>query len=81
MIEENKIITLDNNDKYLIITKTTLNNNEFFVGIKIINEKYHNEFKIFTSKTKNSEIYVEEIQDNNLIKLIVDNFILEKTIN
>ena len=73
---KNKIVTLDNEEKYLILEKEKIDDKEFLIGIKIINDKYFNEFKFFMENKKNDETYLEEIKDENLIKVIVDSYIL-----
>lgn len=76
MIQENKIITLENKDKYLTITKVLIDNKEFVIGIKLVDEKYINEFKFFAEIKKNDEIFLEEITDEALIKIIANSYIL-----
>ena len=76
MINENKIVTLENNEKYLILNKEIIDKKEFIIGIKIENEKYTNEFKFFIESKKNEEVLLEEIQDEELIKVIVNSYIL-----
>ena len=76
MIKENKIITLENDEKYLIIAKENIDQNEFVIGIKIVEDKYVNEFKYFIETKKHDEIFLEEITDENIIKIIVDSYVL-----
>ncbi len=73
----NKIVVLDNDDKYLIILNEKINNNSFLVGVKIVNEKYTNDFKLFLEKKKDNDIFLEEIEDEDLLKVIVNSFLLK----
>ena len=76
MIEENKIVTLDNNDRYLILGRETIDTTSFLIGIKIVENKYINDFKLFAETKKNEDVYLEEIQDQELIKTVVNSYIL-----
>ena len=76
MIEENKIVTLDNNDQYLILGRETIDTTSFLIGIKIVENKYINDFKLFAETKKNEDVYLEEIQDQELIKTVVNSYIL-----
>jgi len=71
------IVTLDNGDKYLLLLKNTLDNKTFFVGVKMILDKYTNEFKVFLEKQKDEEIFFEEINDEELLKTLVNDYILD----
>lgn len=72
----NKLITLENNEKYLIILKETIDKDEFLVGVKIVDEKYTNEFKIFLEKNDKEDKFLEEIKDEELLKVVVNNYLL-----
>jgi len=73
-----KIITLDNDSKYLILLENTLDNKKFVIGVKIISDKYTNDFKLFLEKKKDDSSIFEEIQDEELLKVIVNSYILDK---
>lgn len=72
----NKMITLENNEKYLIILKETIDKDEFLVGVKIVDEKYTNEFKLFLEKNDKEDKILEEIKDEELLKVVVNNYLL-----
>lgn len=72
-----KLITLDSGEKYLIILKETIDKDGFLVGVKIVNEKYTNEFKLFLEKQDKEEVYLEEIKDEELLKVVVNNYLLK----
>lgn len=75
---ENKIITLDNNEQYFILTKEKIEENTFLIGIKIENDKYLNEFKIFLEETKNDKTNLTILDDEDLIKVIINAYLLER---
>ena len=72
----NKMITLENNEKYLIILKETIDKDEFLVGVKIVDKKYTNEFKLFLEKNDKEDKCLEEIKDEELLKVVVNNYLL-----
>lgn len=71
-----KIVTLENEEKFLIITEIKIKNEKFLVGVKVVDERYENDFRFFVENNKNGEKFLEEIKDESLIKLIVDKYIL-----
>lgn len=75
MIE--KIVTLENNEKYLMILNEIIDSKSFYLGIKIENEKYTNEFKLFLEKKKENQTFLEIIEDESLIKILVNSYILD----
>lgn len=72
-----KIITLENDRRYLMLLKETVDNKDFLIGVKIVDDKYTNEFKLFLEKKKESEMFLEEIQDEELLKVLVNSYILD----
>lgn len=77
MLEKNKIITLDNDEHFLIFNDLKIKNEKFLMGVKINNNQYENDFRFFIETNKNNEKYLEEITNESLIKLIVDKFIID----
>ena len=78
MILENKIVTLENNEQYLILSKEKIKDNVFLIGIRIENEKYINDFKIFLEEIKNDKVILNIIEDEELIKVVVNAYLLDK---
>ena len=76
MIDVNKIVTLETNEKFLIISDIKVNNEKYFFGVKIDGEKYENDFRVFTLNVKNSEKYFEQIMDPKLTRLIVEAYVI-----
>lgn len=73
----NKIVTLDNDDKYLVFFETKYENNIFYVGVKIVDNKWNNDFKLFLEKKKDDDVYLELIDDSNFLKVLVNKYLLE----
>lgn len=71
-----KVITLDNEDKYLVLLNEKIDKDSFLVGVKIVDDKYTNVFKLFLEKHDKEEVYLEEIKDYELLKVIVNNYLL-----
>lgn len=72
-----KIVSLDNDEKYLMLLEENVENKKFLIGIKIVSAKYTNEFKLFLEKKKDDDILLEEIQDEELLKVLVNSYILD----
>lgn len=73
-----KIVTLDNKEKYLIILEQKVNDDNFFIGNKIIDNNYTNEFKAFLEKKKENDLFLEEVVDDELLKVLVNSYVLNK---
>ncbi len=78
MIKENKIITIESNEKFLIIKNINVSNNNYLVGVKLENDKYVNDFRLFKEI---NDYNIEEIKDENIIKMVIDKYILTEFIN
>lgn len=72
-----KTITLDNEDKYLVILENNVDNKYFLIGVKVVLDKYTNEFKLFLEKKKDEDILLEEIHDEELLRTLVNSYILD----
>ena len=57
-----KIITLNNQKKYLILDETTIDNKKYYFGIRLEN-----------NEPTNNYLYFEEIDNNNLKPIIDEN--------
>ena len=73
----NKIITLDNQEQYLILFKETYLKDIFYIGVKLNDDKYINQFKLFLEKKNNEELFVEEIEDSDLLTILVNKYMLQ----
>lgn len=78
-MEINKIITLGNGEKYLVIDKVTKNDKDYYY-VAEVNEDETNikdNYKIVTTNIKNDEIFVEEVLGEDKLKDILPLFIKE----
>lgn len=78
MKDMSKIVKLESGEKFLLFKIFKIQNEKFIAGVKIEDNKYINDFHIFIENNKNGEKYLEEITDPNIIKLIIDNFIINE---
>ena len=73
---EEKIVTLDNHNQFLIISEQKIENEKIAIGVKLKGTKYENDFCFFREIKKAQDIYFEKIEDEMLIKLIVNHYIV-----
>lgn len=68
MIKTNTIITLENNERYLVLNETNYQDGHYFLvmGIDKNKEVISSKVAIF-KEHKKDDIYVEKIEDSNLI--------------
>lgn len=71
-----KVITLDNGEKYFLILEKKYENDLFYVGVRIENDKWTNEFKLFLEHKKDNDILLECIDDENVLRVIVNAYLL-----
>ena len=55
-----------------------IKDNVFLIGIRIEYEKYINDFKIFLEEIKNDKVILNIIEDEELIKVVVNAYLLDK---
>jgi hypothetical protein len=76
-IEINKIITLGNGEKYLVITHITHNNNDYYY----ISECNDNEddikdnYKIVKATKKENKIFIDEVVGESNLKTVLPIFV------
>lgn len=78
------VITLDNNENYLLLQKETLENDQYYLSVKLDeNEEPTEIYAIFKESIENDGTYVEKIEDVNILTKLVDIFAvsLDKLIN
>lgn len=73
----NKIITLDNQEKYYIFLDKNFDNDKFYVGVKLLDGNWTNDFRVFLEKKKDNDIFLDLIEDEKILKVIVNNYLLE----
>ena len=68
MIRTNTIITLENQERYLILNETNYQNSHYFLvmGMDANKEVISSKVAIFKEHIK-EDIYIEKIEDSNLI--------------
>lgn len=71
----NNVITLDNNENYLLLEKAELNNINYFLAVKLNSEEEPTEeYKILEEEIENDETYVSELKDTNIINELLSSF-------
>ena len=76
MIDVSKLVTLEDDTKYYIINEVKIKNEKFLIGVRVVNDEIINEFKFFIEINKNNEKFLESVEDKDLIKFIVDAYML-----
>lgn len=77
ILEVNRVITLGNEEKYLIIEKVEENNKEYYY-IAEINQTQtdiKDNYKIITTIKQNEDMYIEEITGEDKLKEILPLFL------
>ena len=79
-LKTNSIITLDNQERYLVLNETTIDNKEYYLvmGIDENNNTIASKVAIFESEYTDSSTYVIKIEDKEKISNIMNE--LKKTI-
>ena len=73
-MEEEEIITLEDNKDYLVLLENTLVEGDYMLAVELDkNEEYTKNFKVFKKEIEEDNEYVEEVDDEELLsKLLVD---------
>lgn len=76
-LEINKIITLGNKEKYLIISHVTNNNNDYYYIAQLDdnNKDIKDNYKIMTSTTEGDKIFLDEVVGEVNLKTILPLFV------
>lgn len=80
-IDVNKIITLGNNEKYLVISRVT-NNNKNYYYIAELDESgkdIKDNYKIMEETKENDKIYLDEVVGETNLKIVLPLFVKEIT--
>lgn len=63
------VITLDNQKNYLLIEKIEYKKDNYFLGVEVNEEEiFYNHYKFFKEVYEDKELYVDEINDKELLK-------------
>ena len=79
-MEAQKLITLNDQDKYYLVDQTIQNNIKYFLANKLVNEEISNQTIILKEKKVGEDFYLEEETDKKTLKFLSTIFI-SKLIN
>ena len=76
-IDVNKIITLGNKEKYLVISHVTHNNNEYYyiAELEENGKDIKDNYKIMLAKEENNKTYLDEVVGETNLKTILPLFV------
>lgn len=68
-IQINSIITLSNDEQYMVLNETFFENNHYFLvmGVDVNREILSSKVAIFKEEKENEDIYVSKVEDSKLI--------------
>ena len=69
-----EIITLDDNKEYILLSQTNVDNSKYFLAVEAINNEPSEQFKIFKEIIDNNQLYIEEVNDKEMINNLIDAF-------
>lgn len=72
----NHILTLDNNEKYMILNQAIYQKKNYFLAVRVTEDEEEtlNEFKLLEEVDVNGERAVVIVQDENVIELLTKYF-------
>ena len=70
----NTIITLDNQEKYMVLNSTIYENSNYYLvmGMDENNEVISSKVAIFKAENEGEDIYVTKVEDNDLMVTITN---------
>lgn len=76
-LEINKIVTLGNNEEYLIVDKVEKDNKEYYYVAQVNEDEtdIEDNYKIVCATYKDDEIYLDEVLGEDKLKLILPMFV------
>lgn len=80
-IEINKIITLGNNEQYLVISHVTHNSKEYYYIAELEENKkdIKDNYKIMVETVEDDKTYIDEVVGETNLKLVLPLFVNEIT--
>lgn len=72
-MKKDTIITLENGKEFILLDETVEDGKKYFfsVGYSSVENKTSNDYKFFEEIINNDEIYIQEVVDENLIKILL----------
>lgn len=76
-LEVNKVITLGNNEKYLILSHVISNNNDYYYIAEIdeTGKDIKDNYKIMVTTTKDDKIFLDEVVGETNLKAVLPLFV------
>lgn len=80
-LDVNKVITLGNNEKYLIISHITHNNNEYYYIAELESDEkdIKDNYKIMIAKEEEGKIFLDEVVGETNLKTVLPLFVNDIT--
>ncbi len=77
MLEINKIITLGNDEEYLVLANYEKNNENYYYIVEVNETKtdIKDNYKIVTARKENDKIFIDEITGKDKLKEILPGFL------
>ena len=69
-----EIITLDDGKEYILLFESVDGNDKYFLGVEAINNEPSDHYEVFKQIFENNEYYVEEVEDQELLEKLLDDF-------
>lgn len=70
-----KIVELSDNKSYIILEETILNNNKYYLGLRLNkNNEPTNNYLFFEETINNNNIYLTPIEDENIKSVLLTSF-------
>lgn len=77
MMEKDTIITLEDNEKFVLLDKVELENANYFLALKLTaDEEPTKEYEIFEEEIEDGESYMSIVEDKMLKDTLMVNFTL-----
>ena len=77
-MKKGQIITLDDNEKYLLLLDTIQEGHKFFYANKLTeDEKNTSEYEIFEETTEDGDTYMEIVEDDEVKEFLVNVFTVD----
>ena len=77
MMEKDTIITLEDNEKYVLLDEVKVNERKYFLALEVTQEeKPTKHYEIFEEEVEDGESYMTIVEDKNLKESLMVNFTL-----